>query len=237
MDLFGTLSSAEFFRTYWQKKPFVFQKAIPGFVSPIDADELAGLACEEDIESRLILEKGGEKPWQVISGPLSEETLTTLAESHWSLSVQGVDRILPEVAALLRHFRFLPNWLLDDILVSYAPDSGSVGAHIDNYDVFILQGQGKRRWLLGGAPQWNEEYREGLDIRLLKKFEPEHDWVLETGDVLYIPMRFAHHGIAIGECLNYSVGFRAPTDGELVRSLATWAIEMISRSHFSEIQR
>jgi 50S ribosomal protein L16 3-hydroxylase len=225
MNIFQSISATEFFNTYWQKKPIVFRQAIPDFVSPLDPDELAGLACEEDIESRLVLEEGGEKPWQAISGPFEEKTLRNLAESSWSLSVQGVERILPEISTLLEHFRFLPNWLLDDVLVSYAPDKGSVGAHIDNYDVFIIQGQGKRQWLLGGEPQWNEEYQEGLDIRLLKTFEPEYDWELETGDVLYIPTRFAHHGIAIGECLNYSVGFRAPTEAELVRSLANWAIE------------
>ena len=225
MEIFGQLSSSEFFQNYWQQRPILFRNALPDFISPVTADELAGLACEEETESRLVLEKGGEKPWQVISGPFNEKRLTNLPDSNWSLSVQGVDRILPEVSSLLKHFKFIPNWLLDDILVSYAPDCGSVGAHIDNYDVFIIQAQGRRAWLLGGQQQWNEQYQEGLDIRLLAEFEPEYQWELESGDVLYIPKRFAHHGIAIGECLNYSVGFRAPTDGELIRSLATWSIE------------
>ena len=224
-DLFGKISTDEFFQNYWQKKPIVFEAALTDFSSPVSPDELAGLACEEDIESRLILERGGEKAWQVLSGPLEEETLRNLPDSHWSLSVQGVDRILPEVSQLLQYFRFLPNWLLDDILVSYAPDCGSVGAHIDNYDVFIIQGQGRRRWLLGGEPQWNETYREGLDIKLLKEFEHEHEWELNSGDILYIPRRFAHHGIALGECLNYSVGFLAPTEIELINAFTSWSME------------
>jgi len=223
--LFDKISASEFFEDYWHKKPLLIKDAISEIENLLDADELAGLACEQDIESRLILEREGQKPWEVIAGPLSEQRLSSLPESNWSLSVQGVDRLLPEVSKLLSHFKFLPNWLLDDILVSYAPDKGSVGAHIDNYDVFIIQAQGKRRWLLGGKPQYNEKYEEGLDIRLLKEFKPEHEWMLETGDVLYIPTRFAHHGIAVGECLNYSVGYRAPTDAELVRSLSSWAME------------
>ena len=235
MEIFNNISADEFFKNYWQKKPLLIKNAVKDIESPMDADELAGLACEPEIESRLVLETGGEKPWEVIAGPLSEKTLTSLPESNWSLSVQGVDRLVPEVSNLLSYFKFLPNWLLDDILVSYAPDKGSVGAHIDNYDVFIIQAQGRRRWLLGGKPEYNEEYEEGLDIRLLKSFEPEHEWELSTGDLLYIPTRFAHHGIAVGECLNYSVGYRAPTDGELLRSLSNWAMEKdLSEKFFRE---
>ena len=235
MKIFNKISADDFFQNYWQKKPLVIRDAISDFISPLDPDELAGLACEEEIESRLILEMGGEKPWEVISGPLSEEILKNLPPSNWSLAVQGVDRLIPDVSKLLSYFRFLPNWLLDDVMVSYAPDKGSVGAHIDNYDVFILQAQGKRRWLLGAKPEYNEKYQEGLDIRLLETFEPELEWELNSGDILYIPIRFAHHGIAIGECLNYSIGFRAPTDGELVRSFSSWAIENeMSEEFFSQ---
>ncbi len=225
MQLFGTLSAEQFFSSYWQKQPLLIRKALPNFVSPIDANELAGLACEEDIESRLVLETGGDWPWQVLSGPFEEESLRGLGNSHWSLSVQGIERILPSISALLESFSFLPTWLFDDVLVSYAPENGSVGAHIDNYDVFIVQGPGSRRWLLADSPQWDEEYQEDLDIRLLKSFSPKHDWVLECGDVLYIPRRFAHHGIAIGECLNYSIGFRAPSDIELLQSFSSWCQE------------
>jgi len=225
MKIFNKISADDFFQNYWQKKPLVIRDAISNFISPLDPDELAGLACEEEIDSRLILEMGGTKPWEVISGPLSEEILKNLPQSNWSLSVQGVDRLIPDVSKLLSYFKFLPNWLLDDVLVSYAPDKGSVGAHIDNYDVFILQGQGKRRWLLGAKPEFDEKYQEGLDIRLLETFKPELEWELNSGDLLYIPTRFAHHGIAVGECLNYSIGFRAPTDGELIRSFSSWAIE------------
>ena len=225
MEIFNQISADDFFQNYWQKKPLLIKNAIPNFESPLDADELAGLACEEEVESRLILEIGGQKPWEVTSGPISEEVLTSLPETNWSLAIQGVDRLIPEVSKLLSHFKFLPNWLLDDIMTSYAPDKGSVGAHIDNYDVFIIQAQGRRRWFLGGEPEYNEKYQEGLDIRLLEKFEPVYEWDVESGDVLYIPTRFAHHGVAIGECLNYSVGFRAPTDIELVNSLASWSLD------------
>lgn len=232
MQLFNKISATEFFADYWQKQPLLLKDAFPNFISPLSPDELAGLACEEDVESRLVLEKGGEKPWQVLSGPFEESVLSRLPDTHWSLSVQGLERIIPDISAILDSFSFLPNWLFDDVLLSYAPDQGSVGAHIDNYDVFILQAQGSRRWLLEAQPQWDEEYQEDLDIRLLKSFSPTLDFELGNGDLLYIPRRFAHHGIALGECLNYSVGFRAPSDSSLLQSFLSWSEGMDSSENF-----
>jgi 50S ribosomal protein L16 3-hydroxylase len=137
-----------FLRDYWQKKSLLIRGAFPHFTSPIDGDELAGLALEEEVESRLILEKG-KTPWELRHGPFDEKTFTQLPETHWTLLVQAVDQWVPEVNELLEYFRFIPNWRIDDIMISFAPDQGSVGPHFDYYDVFLLQGLGKRRWKLG----------------------------------------------------------------------------------------
>lgn len=228
-NLLGDRSPAEFLDEYWQTAPLLVRDALPDFQSPISPEELAGLACEEGVESRLILEKGGEYPWELRHGPFSQEDFLTLPESHWTLLVQEVDRLVPEVARLLDQFRFLPDWRLDDIMVSYAPNHGSVGAHIDNYDVFLLQVEGHRRWGIGTDPVENEELVPDLDVRILADFEPAKEFVVGPGDMLYLPPRVPHHGVAEdSECMTYSVGFRAPRHQDLVANFLQHAVDTIS---------
>ena len=212
--LLGGLSPAQFLRRHWQKKPLLIHGAFPGFADPLSPEQLAGLACEEDVESRLVLEHGKGRPWRVMAGPQSPARLRRLPATHWTLLVQGVDRLLPEVAALALCFRFVPDWRIDDVMVSFAPRFGSVGPHVDSYDVFLLQGRGRRRWAIDtrAAP----ELRPGLDLRILRRFRPEATWVLEPGDMLYLPPGVAHHGVALEDCLTYSIGFRAPSGRELL---------------------
>jgi 50S ribosomal protein L16 3-hydroxylase len=236
--LLDGLSAAEFLRDYWQRKPLLIRGAIPHFESPLDADELAGLACEEGIESRLVEahgrdSQGNERLWQVREGPFDATTFAELPEGDWSLLVQAVDHYVPEVAELLAAFDFLPRWRLDDIMVSYAPPGGSVGPHVDQYDVFLLQGSGKRRWQLGGRVANDAPILEGIDLRILERFEvtADQDWSLEPGDMLYLPPGWAHHGVSQSDdCMTFSVGFRAPSADEAITSFADYLGEQLPAS-------
>lgn len=224
---FGDLSVEQFLDEYWQKKPLFVEGAFPEFETPLSPEELAGLACEEGVTSRLIQEQGGDYPWQVRFGPFEVEDFTSLPPTHYSLLVQEVDRLIPEVADLLDPFRFLPNWRLDDVMISYAPEHGSVGAHIDSYDVFLLQGLGRRRWEIGASPVEEERYVPELDVRILQDFEPDLVYEVGPGDLLYLPPRVAHHGIALEDCMSYSVGLRAPAPGDLVSGLMPFIAETL----------
>ena len=231
--LLGGLTPAQFLSQHWQKSPLLIRGALPGFVSPLEPDDLAGLACEEGIEARLVEEHGPDKAWQVSHGPFDEETFSRLPVSGWSLLVQAVDHYVPEVAELLEAFDFIPRWRLDDIMVSYAPPGGSVGAHVDQYDVFLLQASGRRRWQLGGTPGNDARLIPGIDLRILEDFmvEAGQDWVLEPGDMLYLPPGVAHHGISdADDCLTFSIGFRAPSSDEVVTSFADYIGEQLGDS-------
>ncbi len=226
--LLGGLSPAKFLDEYWQTKPLVIRGALPDFESPLAPEELAGLACEEGVTSRLILEKGGDYPWQLKEGPFDEEDFLSLPETHWTVLVQEVDRLIPEVGALLNHFRFIPRWRIDDVMVSYAPTHGNVGAHIDNYDVFLLQGLGEREWQFGHAPVDDETIVPDRDVRMLADFTPDETVVLEPGDMLYLPPRIAHHGMARDDrCMTYSVGFRAPGHQRLIGDFVSDMLETV----------
>ncbi|MGN8103018.1 cupin domain-containing protein [uncultured Pseudomonas sp.] len=215
LQLLGGITAREFLRDYWQKKPLLIRQAIPDFESPIDADELAGLALEEEVESRLVIEHG-ERPWELRRGPFAEDAFSTLPEREWTLLVQAVDQFAPEVAELLEHFRFLPSWRIDDVMISFAAPGGSVGPHFDNYDVFLLQAQGKRNWKIGQMCNSESPLLQHADLRILAEFEESAEWVLEPGDMLYLPPRLAHFGIAEDDCMTYSVGFRAPSAAEVL---------------------
>ncbi|CRM29027.1 MULTISPECIES: cupin domain-containing protein [unclassified Pseudomonas] len=215
LQLLGGITAREFLRDYWQKKPLLIRQAIPDFESPIDADELAGLALEEEVESRLVIEHG-ERPWELRRGPFAEDAFSTLPEREWTLLVQAVDQFVPEVAELLEHFRFLPSWRIDDVMISFAAQGGSVGPHFDNYDVFLLQAQGKRNWKIGQMCNSESPLLQHADLRILAEFEESAEWVLEPGDMLYLPPRLAHFGIAEDDCMTYSVGFRAPSAAEVL---------------------
>ena len=215
LQLLGGITAREFLRDYWQKKPLLIRQAIPDFESPIDADELAGLALEEEVESRLVIEHG-ERPWELRRGPFAEDAFGTLPEREWTLLVQAVDQFVPEVAELLEQFRFLPSWRIDDVMISFAAPGGSVGPHFDNYDVFLLQAQGKRNWKIGQMCNSESPLLQHADLRILAEFEESAEWVLEPGDMLYLPPRLAHFGIAEDDCMTYSVGFRAPSAAEVL---------------------
>ena len=215
LQLLGGITAREFLRDYWQKKPLLIRQAIPDFESPIDADELAGLALEEEVESRLVIEHGG-RPWELRRGPFAEDAFSTLPEREWTLLVQAVDQFVPEVAELLEQFRFLPSWRIDDVMISFAAPGGSVGPHFDNYDVFLLQAQGKRNWKIGQMCSSESPLLQHADLRILAEFEESAEWVLEPGDMLYLPPRLAHFGIAEDDCMTYSVGFRAPSAAEVL---------------------
>ena len=214
--LLGELSVAEFLQHYWQQQPLLIRQALPGFVPPLSADELAGLACEADVESRLILEIDGPAAWYLENGPFNETRFATLPASHWTLLVQDVDKYHPDVAEMLQQFRFVPDWRIDDIMISYAVDQGSVGPHVDNYDVFLLQASGSRRWKISQQPVPDDNFVPDIALNILREFETEQEWLLEPGDMLYLPPGIAHHGIAEGECMTWSIGFRAPSYAQLI---------------------
>ncbi len=210
----GSLSVEEFLRDYWQKKPLLIRQAFSDFESLISPNELAGLSLDEDVVSRLIIQQ--DKDWQVEHGPLAENRFSQLPPSHWTLLIQHADSLHPPLNHLLDQFRFLPNWRLDDIMVSYATDGGGVGPHFDYYDVFLLQAEGKRRWRIGQQCSAQSELLPDQAMKILANFECEHDWVLEPGDMLYIPPNVAHWGEAVGECVTYSIGFRAPSHADFL---------------------
>lgn len=214
----GDTSVETFLADYWQKKPLLIRNAFPGLRSPLSAEELAGLACEEQVNARLVLEKDGDRPWQLEFGPFDESRFGQLPESHWSLLVSDVERHLPETKALLKPFRFIPDWRVDDLMVSYAPTGGSVGAHTDAYDVFLIQLSGHRLWKI--SEHFDQETVDDIDLCILRTFTAEQEWLLAAGDMLYLPPNVAHHGIAQDclddqgnnqHCMTASVGFRAPS--------------------------
>ena len=214
-SLFGDIGVDRFLAEYWQRKPLLIRQAIPGFESPIEPNELAGLSLEEEVESRIIL-KEGSHPWELRQGPFPDDTYQQLPERDWTLLVQAVDQFVPEVADLLAQFRFLPSWRVDDIMISYATPGGGVGPHYDNYDVFLLQGHGKRRWRIGQQCSEDSPLLDNPDLRILAEFDCQDEWVLEPGDMLYIPPGVAHDGVAETDCMTYSIGFRAPSHAEIL---------------------
>jgi 50S ribosomal protein L16 3-hydroxylase len=220
------MTHSEFLRDYWQKKPLLIRKALSDFSSPLSPDELAGLALESDIESRIILENGASA-WELKLGPFDESIFADLPEQDWTLLVQAVDHYIPAVADLKRLFKFIPDWRLDDVMISFAPKGGSVGAHYDNYDVFLIQGEGQREWSIG---QWCTDDEALLcheQLKILKEFKASDSWVLNPGDILYLPPKLAHLGIAVNDCTTYSIGFRAPSHNEI---MADWCDEQLSQN-------
>jgi 50S ribosomal protein L16 3-hydroxylase len=219
VDILGNISKEQFLKEYWQKKPLLIRQAYPNFEPLIPADELAGMSLEEEIESRIIMENGPDSPWQLISGPFQEETFVSLPKDKWTLLIQGVDQWVPEAADLLQDFNFIPNWRIDDLMISFATDGGSVGPHYDQYDVFLLQAEGQREWRIGQMCSEHDAFLQETKLRLLAKFEETDRWILEPGDMLYLPPRLAHYGISQGNGQTYSIGFRAPSQSELMHSL------------------
>ncbi len=221
------LSHEDFLRDYWQKKPYLFRRAFPDIVSPLSANELAGLACSEGIHSRLIFESAEYSPegraWSVRNGPFDENDFAHLPEAGWSLLVSDIEKHVPDARTLIDAFRFIPDWRIDDLMISYAPRGASVGAHIDAYDVFLLQLEGTRRWHI--SENFDAQCLTNTDMRVLAHFAAEQSWDLTPGDMLYLPPNVAHHGIAQNECMTASIGFRAPD----LRSLISDFGEFLAR--------
>jgi 50S ribosomal protein L16 3-hydroxylase len=221
----GGLTARAFLRDHWQRRPLLVRGAFPGWTDPLSPDELAGLATEPDAHARIVRQTDAPPHWRVDLGPFDPDAFTGLPEDRWTLLVRHVDLYVPGVVALLADFRFLPSWRVDDVMVSYAAPGGTVGPHLDSYDVFLIQGQGKRRWQVGAGPvQGPPDLLPGLDLQVLADFRPAEEWVLEPGDMLYLPPRVPHHGVAEGECLTYSVGFRAPTRQEVLAGFLEAAV-------------
>lgn len=225
LTLLNNLTPTQFLTEYWQKKPLLIRQAIPDFKGLLSPNELAGLACEEDVEARIIQQKKGE--WQINQSPFDESTFTTLPKKNWTLLVQGVNLHLPEAAELLKQFNFIPHARLDDLMVSYAPEGGGVGPHLDSYDVFLLQGRGKRNWKI--SCQQDIQLDEHAPIKVMSNFVAEQMWTLEAGDMLYLPPHVAHDGIAADDdCMTYSIGFRAPHKQELIHEFLNYLQDNIT---------
>jgi 50S ribosomal protein L16 3-hydroxylase len=222
--LLGNRTPRQFMRRYWQKKPLLIRQAIPGLAAPLARDELFALADLDDVESRLITHF--RNTWNLEHGPFAPDELPSVKKREWTLLVQGVNLHDDRAHALMNRFRFIPDARLDDLMISYATDGGGVGAHFDSYDVFLLQVHGKRRWRIGA--QRDLSLNPGLPLKVLQHFEPEEEWVLEPGDMLYLPPHIAHDGVAEGECMTCSIGFRAPSEHELTAQFLYHLAERMS---------
>ncbi len=207
----GGISVNRFMREYWQRRPVLIRAAFPDFAPPVSRQRLFELAARADVESRLIVRRGAS--WSLRHGPIPRRSLPPLAQSRWTLLVQGLDQADAGAHELLARFRFVPDARLDDLMASFATDGGGVPAHVDNYDVFLLQAHGRRRWRI--SRQRDQRLQPGMPLKLLADFRPSREWLLEPGDMLYLPPGVAHEGVAVGECITYSIGFRTPTWQEL----------------------
>ena len=217
----NNLSEQEFLTHFWQKKPLLIKQGFSNFNDPIEAEELAGLAMEQSIESRIVTNHNND--WQAHQGPF--ENFELLTEEHSTLLVQAVDHWHCEAAQLLEPFRFIPNWRIDDLMVSYSTPKGGVGPHLDQYDVFIIQGEGKRHWRVGLPDPTLKQFAQNKKLLQVEPFEAVIDCILEPGDILYIPPGCPHEGYAVENALNYSVGFRAPNQQDLLSSFADHIID------------
>ena len=221
LALLGGISPNAFMKRYWQKKPLLIRQAIADFTPLLGRSELFELAADDDVESRLVVRKPGtgtgNSEWRLKIGPIARRALPALKQPGWTLLVQGVDLHHEAVRALMEQFRFVPDARLDDLMISYAAPGGGVGPHFDSYDVFLLQAQGRRQWKI--SRQKDLTLKPGVPLKILADFQCEETFVLEPGDMLYLPPGYAHDGIALDECMTYSIGFRAPRCGELAGEL------------------
>lgn len=224
------INSEIFLNEYWQKKPLLIRQAFPDFDNPLDANELAGLACEEDVPSRLIHHNSDES-WTCEHGPFDEETLSKLPTSDWSLLVSDIEKHLPEFVQYIEPFRFIPDWRIDDLMISYAPTGGSVGPHTDLYDVFLLQTSGARSWGFGDSPIEEMELIPDLDLKILRQFTASQTHTLHAGDLLYLPPSIPHYGISEDmQCMTWSFGFRAPSAAAMAEDFGRFIADRTSDS-------
>ena len=210
----GALNEVSFLKEYWQKKPLFMPGAWPDFENPLPAEELAGLALEQAFPSRIVEQHSTEK-WSLRQGPFTENDFAALEGKCWSLLITDIEKHLPDFMQYVLPFRFIPDWRFDDFMISYASPGGSVGPHMDDYDVFLIQAQGQRNWKVEGEfrslPMPSDDLIAGTDLRLIKDFESNVQHLCEPGDILYLPPRLGHHGIATSECMTWSMGFKAPS--------------------------
>ncbi len=223
ISLLGGLTVGGFLRDYWQKKPLLIRQAIPGFSGLLNPQQLLALACDPDAQARAVVHRRNK--WELYHAPFEAEDFSGMEKLKWTVLVQGVNHYLPAAAELLSLFDFVPHARLDDLMVSYAPKGGGVGPHFDSYDVFLLQGYGHRRWQI--SQQGDRSLIEGAPLRILKDFRVEEEWVLEPGDMLYLPPHCAHNGIAEDECMTYSIGFRTPAYQELAEQFLVYLQDRI----------
>ena len=221
--LLGGVKPARFLRGYWQKRPLLVRQALAGFRGLQPASELFALAGRDDVEARIVLREG--RRWKLAHGPFRPADLRALPQRNWTLLVHGLNLHLPAADALLRRFAFIPYTRLDDVMASYAAPGGGVGPHFDSYDVFLLQGEGRRRWRI--SRQRNLALKPHLPLKILARFRPEQEWTLGPGDMLYLPPAVAHDGTAIDACSTYSIGFRAPSAHELAIAFLDWKRDRI----------
>jgi 50S ribosomal protein L16 3-hydroxylase len=214
IDETDNFNQGEFLAHYWHKQPLLIRSYLPDFKDPIEPEELAGLACEELIESRLV--RYEHNSWQLQNGPFNEAHFQQLPKQNWTLLIQAVDQWVEQVADLKKQFSYLPDWRIEDVMISYATDGGGVGPHFDSYDVFLLQGAGSRRWQIGPRCDKDAALVPNSDLKLLADFHSQQEFNLGSGDVLYLPPRIPHHGVSTGNSLCYSIGFRAPSFGEML---------------------
>lgn len=214
-----------FLAEFWQKKPLLIRNGIENTEQLLTPEELAGLACESDVESRLVTHF--DNKWELTHGPIPEETFLSLPSKDWTVLVQAVDIFVPEVAALLEYFTFLPRWRIEDVMVSYAATGGTVSAHYDFYDVFLIQGKGRRKWQVGEFCGPDTTLVPDMPMKILEDFQPTDEWILQPGDILYIPPKLSHYGVALEDGMTYSVGFRAPSKSQIFDAFATSAMSQV----------
>jgi 50S ribosomal protein L16 3-hydroxylase len=233
LALLGGLTPEQFMKRHWQKKPLLIRQAVPNMKPLIERSELLEMVESEEVESRHIVRKGTK--WTLKKGPMARKSLPSFKTPDWTVLIQGVDLHNDAVHALLQQFRFVPDARLDDLMISYATDGGGVGPHFDSYDVFLLQAQGQRKWRIGRQKKF--ELQEGVPLKILKEFKPEAEFLLNPGDMLYLPPGYAHDGVAVGECMTYSVGFRVPRSAELASELLMGLSEEIAEDcgHSSDV--
>ncbi|MEJ2214306.1 MAG: cupin domain-containing protein [Gammaproteobacteria bacterium] len=229
------INETSFLQDYWQKRPLLIRQAFNDLPEIISPEELAGMALEPEIESRVISNYQSPMNWQLSTGPFEEAFFSQLPEDHWTLLVQDVDKYIPEAKNFLKQFNFVPSWRVDDLMVSYAVDQGSVGPHTDSYDVFLIQLQGNRLWQISDESYSKDDLLPDSEVKVLCNFKHQHEWLLTPGDMLYLPPDIAHWGVAQGECLTGSVGFLAPSASEIFSAWADHVVQEISDSErFSE---
>ena len=227
LALLGDLTPEQFMKRHWQKKPLLIRQALPDMKPLIERSQLLEMVESEEVESRLIVRKGAK--WTLKKGPMGRKSLPSLKTPDWTVLIQGVDLHNDAVHSLLQQFRFVPDARLDDLMISFASEGGGVGPHFDSYDVFLLQAHGQRKWRIGRQKKY--ELQEGVPLKILKDFKPEAEFVLNPGDMLYLPPGYAHDGVAVGECMTYSIGFRVPRSAELASELLMGLSEEVTEDH------